>query len=122
MHGDMDQKERDIIMREFRSGSSRVLITTDLHARRHGPEGARHHHARVPLGILSRSHHHRSPCTATWTRRSETSSCASSARDPLAFSSPPISTHGDMDQKERDIIMREFRSGSSRVLITTDLL
>merc|ERR1711943_126597 len=33
MHGDMDQKERDIIMREFRSGSSRVLITTDLLAR-----------------------------------------------------------------------------------------
>merc|ERR1712240_454490 len=30
MHGDMDQKERDVIMREFRSGSSRVLITTDL--------------------------------------------------------------------------------------------
>lgn len=27
-----------------------------------------------------------------------------------------------MDQKERDVIMREFRSGSSRVLITTDLL
>lgn len=36
---------------------------------------------------------------------------------------PPLSLqHGDMDQKERDIIMREFRSGSSRVLITTDLL
>jgi len=33
MHGDMDQKDRDIIMREFRSGSSRVLITTDLLAR-----------------------------------------------------------------------------------------
>jgi translation initiation factor 4A len=33
MHGDMEQKERDIIMREFRSGSSRVLITTDLLAR-----------------------------------------------------------------------------------------
>lgn len=33
MHGDMDQKERDIIMREFRSGSSRVLTTTDLLAR-----------------------------------------------------------------------------------------
>jgi len=33
MHGDMDQKERDIIMREFRTGSSRVLITTDLLAR-----------------------------------------------------------------------------------------
>jgi len=33
MHGDLEQKERDIIMREFRSGSSRVLITTDLLAR-----------------------------------------------------------------------------------------
>ncbi|XP_069776175.1 eukaryotic initiation factor 4A-II-like [Narcine bancroftii] len=33
LHGDMEQKERDLIMREFRSGSSRVLITTDLLAR-----------------------------------------------------------------------------------------
>jgi len=33
MHGDMDQRERDMIMREFRSGSTRVLITTDLLAR-----------------------------------------------------------------------------------------
>jgi translation initiation factor 4A len=33
MHGDMDQKQRDLIMMEFRSGSSRVLITTDLLAR-----------------------------------------------------------------------------------------
>jgi len=33
LHGDMDQKERDLIMKEFRSGSSRVLITTDLLAR-----------------------------------------------------------------------------------------
>lgn len=33
MHADMDQKERELIMREFRSGSSRVLITTDLLAR-----------------------------------------------------------------------------------------
>lgn len=33
MHGDMEQREREIIMREFRSGSSRVLITTDLLAR-----------------------------------------------------------------------------------------
>merc|ERR1712110_490216 len=32
-HACMDQKERDVIMREFRSGSSRVLITTDLLAR-----------------------------------------------------------------------------------------
>merc|ERR1712059_215599 len=33
-----------------------------------------------------------------------------------------LDTLCDMDQKERDVIMREFRSGSSRVLITTDLL
>lgn len=33
MHGDLDQRERDLIMREFRTGSSRVLITTDLLAR-----------------------------------------------------------------------------------------
>jgi translation initiation factor 4A len=33
MHGDMDQRERDLIMREFRSGSTRVLITTDFLAR-----------------------------------------------------------------------------------------
>lgn len=33
MHGDMDQRERDLIMREFRAGASRVLITTDLLAR-----------------------------------------------------------------------------------------
>jgi len=33
MHGDMDQKGRDVIMREFKTGSSRVLITTDLLAR-----------------------------------------------------------------------------------------
>ena len=33
LHGDMDQAGRDVIMKEFRSGSSRVLITTDLLAR-----------------------------------------------------------------------------------------
>jgi len=33
MHGDMDQKQRELLMKEFRSGSSRVLITTDLLAR-----------------------------------------------------------------------------------------
>jgi len=32
------------------------------------------------------------------------------------------STHGDISQRDRDIILEEFRSGSSRVLITTDLL
>ena len=33
MHGDMPQKERDTIMAEFRSGTTRVLITTDVWAR-----------------------------------------------------------------------------------------
>lgn len=33
MHGDMDQKTRDSIMEDFRSGSSRVLIATDLWGR-----------------------------------------------------------------------------------------
>jgi len=33
MHGDMDQQQRDVIMKQFRTGSSRVLITTDLLAR-----------------------------------------------------------------------------------------
>ncbi|KAJ6125385.1 ATP-dependent RNA helicase eIF4A [Penicillium samsonianum] len=33
MHGDMEQSQRDGIMKEFRSGSSHVLITTDLLAR-----------------------------------------------------------------------------------------
>jgi ATP-dependent RNA helicase len=33
MHGDMPQKERDAIMSEFRSGHTRVLITTDVWAR-----------------------------------------------------------------------------------------
>jgi len=32
------------------------------------------------------------------------------------------STHGDLDSREREIILNEFRTGSSRVLITTDLL
>jgi len=34
----------------------------------------------------------------------------------------PQAIHADLDQKEREVIMREFRSGSSRVLITTDVL
>ncbi|KAJ2079996.1 RNA helicase [Coemansia sp. RSA 988] len=33
MHGEMLQKERDIIMKKFRQGSDRVLITTDIWAR-----------------------------------------------------------------------------------------
>jgi len=31
--GDMEQSAREVIMKEFRSGSSRVLIATDLLAR-----------------------------------------------------------------------------------------
>ena len=31
-------------------------------------------------------------------------------------------THGEMDQKDREMIMKEFRAGASRVLITTDML
>lgn len=33
MHGHMPQKERDAIMEEFRSGESRVMITTDVWGR-----------------------------------------------------------------------------------------
>jgi len=33
MHGDMPQKEREAIMKEFRSGASRVLISTDVWSR-----------------------------------------------------------------------------------------
>lgn len=33
LHAELDQKERDLVMREFNSGSSRVLLTTDLLAR-----------------------------------------------------------------------------------------
>ncbi|KRY38593.1 Eukaryotic initiation factor 4A, partial [Trichinella spiralis] len=33
MHGDMTQQDRDVIMQQFRTGSSRVLISTDLLAR-----------------------------------------------------------------------------------------
>lgn len=32
------------------------------------------------------------------------------------------STHGDISQQERNVILDEFRTGSSRILITTDLL
>lgn len=32
-HGDMDQKQRELLMKEFRTGTTRVLITTDLLAR-----------------------------------------------------------------------------------------
>ena len=32
------------------------------------------------------------------------------------------SLHEDMEQRERDLIMKEFRSGSCRILITNDLL
>lgn len=56
-HGDMDQNTRDVIMREFRSGSSRVLITTDLLARGIDVQQAR---ATFPCPLL--------PCRAAWMR------------------------------------------------------
>jgi len=31
-------------------------------------------------------------------------------------------THGDLEQDQRNVILNEFRTGSSRILITTDLL
>jgi translation initiation factor 4A len=31
-------------------------------------------------------------------------------------------THGDLEQDARNVILNEFRTGSSRILITTDLL
>eukprot|EP00003_Mantamonas_plastica_P006733 TRINITY_DN1555_c0_g2_i1.p2 TRINITY_DN1555_c0_g2~~TRINITY_DN1555_c0_g2_i1.p2 ORF type:complete len:116 (-),score=48.62 TRINITY_DN1555_c0_g2_i1:24-371(-) len=33
MHGEMDQNDRDLVMKEFRNGTTRVLITTDIWAR-----------------------------------------------------------------------------------------
>jgi translation initiation factor 4A len=33
MHGEMDQVTRDLIMREFRTATTRILISTDLLAR-----------------------------------------------------------------------------------------
>ena len=32
------------------------------------------------------------------------------------------SIHSDMQQQDRDRVMKEFRSGATRVLVTTDLL
>jgi superfamily II DNA/RNA helicase len=42
IHADLDQKERELIMRDFRSGSSRVLITTDVLARGIDVQQVRH--------------------------------------------------------------------------------
>lgn len=33
MHADMEQEKRELILREFRAGASRILISTDLLAR-----------------------------------------------------------------------------------------
>ena len=41
---------------------------------------------------------------------------------PSLLSTPPACPARALPQNTRDVIMREFRSGSSRVLITTDLL
>lgn len=33
MHGETEPRERELVMKEFRTGSSRILITTDLLSR-----------------------------------------------------------------------------------------
>jgi translation initiation factor 4A len=35
---------------------------------------------------------------------------------------PSVFIHGNMEQDERNVIMKQFRNGQSRILITTDLL
>jgi translation initiation factor 4A len=55
MHGEMEQMERTIIMREFCSGSSRVLITTDLLARGIDVQ-------QVSKRASAANHHPMSPC------------------------------------------------------------
>lgn len=48
---------------------------------------------------------------------------ADELRDVLVEKSFSVSVlHGDMMQKEREDIMKEFRSGKTRILITTDIL
>lgn len=42
IHGDMEQAERNLVMREFKSGSSRVLIATDCIARGIDVQGVSH--------------------------------------------------------------------------------
>jgi ATP-dependent RNA helicase len=51
MHGDMPQRERDAIMGEFRAGTTRVLITTDVWAR-----GLDVQQASCYLGLYSSGH------------------------------------------------------------------
>ena len=52
--------------------------------------------------------------------------CSTTSTSPLSHPRTTClrcsSIHADLDQKDREVIMREFRSGSSRVLITTDVL
>ena len=48
---------------------------------------------------------------------------AEDLKNALLDNSFAVSTlHGDMMQKEREEIMKEFRSGKTRILITTDIL
>eukprot|EP00918_Siedleckia_nematoides_P044799 GHVU01097969.1.p2 GENE.GHVU01097969.1~~GHVU01097969.1.p2 ORF type:complete len:184 (+),score=18.06 GHVU01097969.1:934-1485(+) len=44
------------------------------------------------------------------------------SRDMMAKDFTVSAMHGEMTQDERNVIMRQFRSGSTRILITTDLL
>ncbi|TFJ95989.1 3-oxo-5-alpha-steroid 4-dehydrogenase 2 [Platysternon megacephalum] len=149
MHRDIDQKEHDVIMREFCSGSSRVLITTDLLALGIDVQQVTKKFMQEPIRILVKKEELTlegirqfyinvereewkldTLCdlyeTLTITqavifintcRKVDWLTEKMHARDFTVSA-----MHRDMDQKEHDVIMREFRSGSSRVLITTDLL
>ncbi|CAD7064675.1 unnamed protein product [Tilletia caries] len=43
-------------------------------------------------------------------------------REPVRILFTVSALHGDMDQAQRELLIKEFCSGSSRILITTDLL
>ena len=107
---DIDQKERDFSMREFQSGSSRVLILTSFLAR--GTEVQQ-----VCLVInfdFGRS--------GRFGRMGAVISFeVDFLPDQLQRRDFTISTmHAELNQKQRDYVMRDFQSGSSRVLITND--
>ena len=63
IHGDMPQKERDAITQEFRAGTTRVLITTDVWARGLDVQQVRPHRCTTgvtALGLdVQQMRHHR---------------------------------------------------------------
>jgi len=65
MHGDMAQGDREVVMRLFRSGSTRVLITTDLLARGRCAASVARHKLRSP-GIPGELHSQNRKVWAVW--------------------------------------------------------